>query len=34
MNEGRPQDAINSLQLISRFNGSGISMYFEDVKDY
>lgn len=31
---GRPQDAIKSLQLISRFNGSDISIELEDVRDH
>jgi hypothetical protein len=31
---GRPQDAVKSLQLISRFNGSDISIELEDVRDY
>ena len=31
---GRPQDAIKSLQLISRFNGSEISIELEDVRDH
>lgn len=31
---GRPQDALRSLQLISRFNGSHISIELEDVRDH
>ena len=31
---GRPQDAIKSLQSISRFNGSDISIELEDVRDH
>ncbi|KAF8799365.1 MFS general substrate transporter [Phlegmacium glaucopus] len=31
---GRPQDAVKSLQLISRFNGSDISLELEDVRDH
>ena len=31
---GRPQDAIKSLQLISRFNGSDIPIELEDVRDH
>ncbi|KAG2009508.1 membrane transporter, variant 3 [Coprinopsis cinerea AmutBmut pab1-1] len=30
---GRPHDAIKSLQLISRFNGSNISFELDDVRD-
>jgi hypothetical protein len=30
---GRPQDAIESLQLISRFNGSELTLDLEDVVD-
>jgi hypothetical protein len=31
---GRPQDAIRSLQMISRFNGSDILIELEDVRDH
>ena len=31
---GRPQDAIKSLQSISRFNGSDIPIELEDVRDH
>ncbi|KAH9480727.1 putative MFS-type transporter PB1E7.08c [Psilocybe cubensis] len=31
---GRPQDAIRSLQLISKFNGSSLSIELEDVRDH
>lgn len=31
---GRPQEAIESLQLISRFNGSDLSLELEDVEDH
>jgi len=31
---GRPQDAIKSLQMISKFNGSEISIELEDVRDH
>ncbi|KAF8158011.1 major facilitator superfamily domain-containing protein [Crassisporium funariophilum] len=31
---GRPQDAVKSLQLISRFNGSDLSVELEDVRDH
>jgi hypothetical protein len=31
---GRPQDALRSLQLISRFNGDNISIELEDVRDH
>ncbi|KAF8644666.1 hypothetical protein AX16_008326 [Volvariella volvacea WC 439] len=31
---GRPQEALESLQMISRFNGSEISIYIEDVRDH
>lgn len=31
---GRPQDAIKSLQLISRFNGSEMEVELDDVRDY
>lgn len=31
---GRPQDALKSLQLISRFNGSDIAIELEDVRDH
>ncbi|RXW16530.1 hypothetical protein EST38_g9327 [Candolleomyces aberdarensis] len=31
---GRPHDAIKSLQLISRFNGSDLEVELEDVRDY
>lgn len=30
---GRPEDAVKALQLISRFNGSDISIGLEDVRD-
>src|SRR5262245_42466976 len=30
---GRPQEALESLQLISRFNGSEIDLDLEDVDD-
>ncbi|KAF9543339.1 MFS general substrate transporter [Agrocybe pediades] len=31
---GRPQDAIKSLQMISKFNGSELSIELEDVRDH
>ncbi|KAF8073974.1 MFS general substrate transporter [Lyophyllum atratum] len=31
---GRPLEAIESLQLISRFNGSDLSLEIEDVRDH
>lgn len=31
---GRPQEAVESLQLISRFNGSELSIDLEDVDDH
>ncbi|PPQ80443.1 hypothetical protein CVT25_001770 [Psilocybe cyanescens] len=31
---GRPQDAIRSLQLISKFNGSNLSIELDDVRDH
>lgn len=31
---GRPEDAIKSLQMISRFNGSDLSIELEDVADH
>lgn len=31
---GRPQDALKSLQMISRFNGSDISIELADVRDH
>ena len=31
---GRPQEAIESLQMISRFNGSDLSLELEDVEDH
>ncbi|KAF8869192.1 major facilitator superfamily domain-containing protein, partial [Gymnopilus junonius] len=31
---GRPHDAIKSLQLISQFNGSDLSIELEDVRDH
>lgn len=31
---GRPEDAVKALQLISRFNGSCISIELEDVRDH
>ncbi|PPQ73324.1 hypothetical protein CVT26_015347 [Gymnopilus dilepis] len=31
---GRPQDAIKSLQLISKFNGSDLSIELDDVRDH
>jgi len=31
---GRPQDAIESLQMISRFNGSELELDLEDVEDH
>ncbi|KAJ2935233.1 hypothetical protein H1R20_g1861, partial [Candolleomyces eurysporus] len=31
---GRPHDAIKSLQLISKFNGSDLEVELEDVRDY
>lgn len=31
---GRPHDAVKSLELISRFNGSDISLELEDVRDH
>jgi hypothetical protein len=31
---GRPDDAVKALQLISRFNGSDISIVLEDVRDH
>ena len=31
---GRPQEAIESLQLISKFNGSELSLHLEDVQDH
>lgn len=31
---GRPQEAIESLQMISRFNGSELSIELEDVQDH
>ena len=31
---GRPHDAIKSLQMISRFNGSDLAIELEDVRDY
>ncbi|TEB22963.1 membrane transporter [Coprinellus micaceus] len=31
---GRPADAVRSLQLISRFNGSNLSLELEDVRDH
>ncbi|KAF8625910.1 hypothetical protein AX17_006636 [Amanita inopinata Kibby_2008] len=31
---GRPQDAVKSLQMISRFNGSDLSIELDDVVDY
>lgn len=31
---GRPQDAVESLQSISRFNGSDIPIELEDVRDH
>jgi len=31
---GRPQEAIESLQLISRFNGSDLSLELDDVRDH
>lgn len=30
---GRPQEALQSLQLISRFNGSELSIHLDDVRD-
>lgn len=30
---GRPQEAVNSLQLISRFNGSDVPIGLDDVED-
>lgn len=31
---GRPHDAIKSLQMISKFNGSNLSIELEDVRDH
>lgn len=31
---GRPQEAVDSLQLISKFNGSELSLHLEDVRDH
>ena len=31
---GRPQEAIESLQMISRFNGSDLSLELDDVRDH
>ena len=31
---GRPQEAIESLQMISRFNGSDLSLKLDDVRDH
>lgn len=31
---GRPQEALESLQLISRFNGSDLDIDLQDVEDY
>jgi len=31
---GRPQDALKSLQMISKFNGSDLEIELEDVRDY
>ncbi|KAF9481138.1 MFS general substrate transporter [Pholiota conissans] len=31
---GRPQDAVKSLQMISRFNGSDLEIELEDVRDH
>ena len=31
---GRPHDAIKSLQMISKFNGSDLSIELEDVRDH
>lgn len=31
---GRPQEAIESLQMISRFNGSDLSLGLDDVRDH
>ncbi|CAA7262874.1 unnamed protein product [Cyclocybe aegerita] len=31
---GRPQDAVKSLQMISRFNGSDLSIELADVRDH
>ncbi|KAF9525470.1 major facilitator superfamily domain-containing protein [Crepidotus variabilis] len=31
---GRPQEAIKSLQMISKFNGSNLSIELEDVRDH
>jgi hypothetical protein len=31
---GRPQEALHSLQMISRFNGSDITIELDDVDDY
>ncbi|KAF8953239.1 major facilitator superfamily domain-containing protein [Flammula alnicola] len=31
---GRPHDAVKSLQMISRFNGSDLSIELEDVRDH
>lgn len=31
---GRPQDAIKSLQMISRFNGSELSIELDDIRDH
>ena len=33
VNAGRPQDALESLQMISRFNGSELALDLEDVED-
>lgn len=33
VNAGRPQEALENLQLISRFNGSELSLELEDVDD-
>ncbi|KAF9440631.1 hypothetical protein P691DRAFT_801711 [Macrolepiota fuliginosa MF-IS2] len=31
---GRPQEAVKSLQMIPKFNGSGLGMELDDVADY
>ncbi|KDR82970.1 hypothetical protein GALMADRAFT_238679 [Galerina marginata CBS 339.88] len=31
---GRPQDALKSLQMISKFNGSDLSIELDDVRDH